>query len=138
MKTQSKQKSKSKLILKLILGFIIGISFGFGIGKMVKGNSKVTSAIEKSIQKNCDCESVKSDFSAVGFQFSKENGLSTEQLNLTLKNCDYKFSAKTEARRLNNLLKAEVENYSSIDIIELVFQSKAEKELVTIKDGKIL
>lgn len=139
MKTQNEKKNKpSQLFLKLIIGAIIGISFGFGIGKMVKSNYGLTTAIEKALQENCDCELVYKDISTVGIQFSKEDGFTNQKASYVLKNCNYKGSAMEEALRIDEHLKASVENYDSVDVIELIFHSDGEKELVKIKDGSIL
>ncbi|SRX52729.1 hypothetical protein [Aequorivita sp. CIP111184] len=138
MKSQKNQKRNHKLIVKIILGFIIGISFGFGVGKFFKSEKKLTSSIEKTIQQNCQCESITSNFGAVGIQFSKEDGFSNKKLSFTLINCDYYSSEKEEATRLNEILKQEVENYASVDFISFQFKSEEKNEIVKIKNGSIL
>ena len=136
MKKLGKQKNKKKFILKILLGFIIGISFGFGIGKMIKSNSRLGGSIEKSLQQNCNCESVTLDGSAVGIQFNKVDGLSNSTFDFTLKNCEYSASAKKEANRLNTILKREIENYDSVDFISFHFKTKNKIESVKIKNEK--
>ncbi len=138
MKTQSKTKSTKKLILKLLVGFIIGISFGFGIGKMVKSNTKRTNSIETTLQQNCNCENIASGNSYTGIQFSKNDGISNTKLNFTLMNCDFTSSAEKEAKRLNEILKSEVEDYDSVDFITFHFKSGEKKETIKIKDGTVL
>lgn len=138
MKTLKNPKRKRKLIVKVILGFIIGISFGFGITKMIKSDNRLTTSIKQSIQKNCDCESVNNNISTVGIQFSKEDGISNQTTSYVLKDCKYEGSAIEEADRINEHLKESVENYDSVDIIELTFQSNGENELVKIKNGTII
>ncbi|MGO3182462.1 MAG: hypothetical protein ACTIJ9_06480 [Aequorivita sp.] len=138
MKTQKNQNRKRNLITKVILGFIIGISFGFGVTKMIKSDNRLNASIKQSIQENCDCESVDKNISTVGIQFSKEDGFSNQTTSYVLKNCKYKGSAIEEAKRINKELKASVENYESVDIIELTFKSTGEKDLVKIKNGVVL
>ena len=138
MKTQSKTKSTKKLILKLLVGFIIGISFGFGIGKMVKSNTKRTNSIETTLQQNCNCERIESGNSYTGIQFSKNDGISNTKLNFTLMNCDFTSSAEKEAKRLNDVLRDEVEDYDSVDFITFYFKSDMKNKTVKIKDGTIL
>ncbi|HCY83316.1 MAG TPA: hypothetical protein DHV22_17815 [Xanthomarina gelatinilytica] len=138
MKTRNKTKSTKKLILKLLVGFIIGISFGFGIGKMVKSNTKLTNSIETTLQQNCNCERIESGNSYTGIQFNKNDGISNTKLNFTLLNCDFTSSAEKEAKRLNDVLIDEVEDYDSVDFITFYFKSDVKNETVKIKDGTIL
>lgn len=138
MKTQNKQNRSLKLIAKVILGFIVGISFGFGVGKFIKTDNRLTSSIEKTIQQNCDCELVEKDISSSGIQFSKKDGVSNKTASFILKNCKYEGSEIEEAQKLNEHLKASVENYEAMDLIELSFQSNKDREVVKIKNGFIL
>ena len=138
MKAEKNQNRKRNLIVKVILVFIVGISFGFGIGKMIKSDKRLTTSIEKTIQENCDCESVEKVISSVGIQFSKKDGASNQTASFTLTNCNYESFAMEEAQRINEHLKASVENYASVDIVELTFDSNGEKEIVKIKNGIIL
>lgn len=138
MKTQNNQNRKRNLVVKVILGFIIGISLGFGITKVIKSDKRLTTSIEKTIQEYCDCESVHKNISAVGIQLSKENGFSNQTASFTLINCKYENSTIKEAERINEHLKTNVEDYVSVDIVELTFQSNGEEESVKIKNGTIL
>lgn len=138
MKLQNEKKRKKRLVLKIIFGLIIGISFGFGIGKMVKSNKSLVSSIEKSLQQNCNCESVLLENGAIGIQFSKQDGFSNLKIDITLKNCTFYSSAEKEANRLNNMLERDVQNYNSVDFITFYFKSKEGTETVKIKDGNIL
>ena len=83
MKKLGKQKNKKRFILKILLGFIIGISFAFGMGNMIKRNSNLRDSIEKTLQQNCNCESVTLDDSAVGIQFNKVDGVSNSTFHFT-------------------------------------------------------
>ena len=138
MKTRNKTKSTKKLILKLLIGLIIGISFGFGIGKMVKSNTKLTNSIETTLQQNCNCERIESGNSYTGIQFSKKDGISNTKVSFTLMNCDFTSSAEKEAKRLNDVLRDEVEDYDSVDFITFYFKSDEKNKTVKIKDGTIL
>lgn len=139
MKTQNEKKNPHlQLILKLILGAAIGFFLGFGGVKMVKAHFKSTSAIEQTIKDNCNCESVSKEHAFVGIQFSKEDGFTEQKASYILKNCEYEGSATQETQRLNEHLQVSVENYESLDLIELSFQSNYKNELVKIKHGKIL
>lgn len=137
MKAQKSQNRKRNLIVKGILAFLIGISFGFGVTKLIKSDNRLTSSIKQTIQQNCDCELVEKNISTVGFQFSKEDEITNQTPSYILENCKYKGSAIEEAKRINAHLKATIENYGSVDIIELTFQSKGAEELVKIKGGTI-
>ena len=139
MKIQNKKKNKpAQLVLKLIIGAAIGFSFGFGITKMVKSNTKLTNSIETTLQQNCNCERIESGNSYTGIQFSKNDGISTTKLNFTLMNCDFTSSAEKEAKRLNDVLIDEVEDYDSAGFITFYFKSDVKNETVKIKDGTIL
>lgn len=139
MKTQNEKKNPYlQLILKLILGALIGFFLGIGGVKLVKANFRSTSAVEQTIKDNCNCESVSKEHAFVGIQFSKEDGITAEKVSYVLKNCEYDGSATQEAQRLNEHLQVSVENYESLDLIELSFQSNYKRELVKIKHGKIL
>jgi len=138
MTTQKNQNRKRKRIVKVILGFIIGVSFGFGITQMIKSDKRLTFSIEKTIEENCNCESVAKNIFTVGIQFSKEDGITNKTASYTLKNCKYKGSAIEEASRINKGLKASVKNYESVNIIELRFKSYGQEDLVKIKDGSII
>lgn len=137
MNKQNTQNRKRNLIIKVILGFIIGISFGFGVGKIIKSDNRLISSIEETIKQNCDCESVEKDISSIGIHFSKEDGISNQTASFTLTNCEYKSTVMEEAQRINEHLNKAVENYDSIDLIELTFESRGETELVQIKNGII-
>ncbi|WP_034893527.1 hypothetical protein [Gillisia sp. Hel_I_29] len=138
MKTSKSNNRNRNLVLKVILGFIIGISFGFGVAKLIKSESRLTSSIEKSIRKNCDCESVRSEFSAVGLQFSKEDGINNRALEITLENCTVNTKIEKEAARLHEVLKMEVDNYADVDLLILHFQNTNKSETVKIKQGEII
>ena len=138
MKTQNKEIHTGRLVIKVILGFVVGISLGYGITKLVKSDNRLTASIEKTIQQNCDCESVEKNISSRGIQFSKVDGISNQTASFILKNCKYEISAKEEAKRINEHLKASVDNYEAIDLIELSFNSEEHLELVKIKNGIIL
>ena len=138
MNTQKTVNRSLKFIAKVILGFIVGISFGFGVGKFIKTDNRLTSSIEKTIQQNCDCELVEKDISSSGIQFSKKDGVSNKTASFILKNCKYEGSAIEEAQKLNEHLKASVEDYDSMDLIELSFQSNKDREIVKIKNGFVL
>lgn len=129
MKTQNKENHTVILILKVIFGFAVGIAIGFLITKSLKYNNRITSSIEKTIQQHCACESVEKNISAIGFQFSKEDGVTNQTASFTLNNCKYNYSAKDEAKRINEYLKVAVGDYQSLDLIELSFISEAENEL---------
>lgn len=136
MKKLGKQKNKNRFILKILLGFIIGISFAFGMGNMIKRNSNLRDSIEKTLQQNCNCESVTLDDSAVGIQFNKVDGVSNSTFHFTLKNSEYSTSSKVEANRLNTILKKEVENYETVDFISFHFKTKNKIESVKIKNNE--
>lgn len=138
MNTQNTQNRKRRLIVKTILGFIIGISFGFGMGKFIKTDNRLTSSIQSTIQENCDCEVVEKDISTAGIQFSKENGITNKTASFALKNCKYEGTASEEARKINERLKATVEEYEKMDLIEISFQSNEDREVVKIKNGTVL
>ncbi len=138
MKTQNKKNRISKIVLKVILGFAVGITLGYGITKLVKSDNRLTASIEKTIQQNCDCESVEKNISSRGIQFSKVDAISYQTASFILKNCKYEISAKEEAKRINQHLKASVNSYEAIDLIELSFNSEEHLELVKIKNGTIL
>lgn len=55
-----------------------------------------------------------------------------------MKNCKYESSTSKEALKINEHLKATVENYDSVEIIELTFQSNGENEIIKIKNGTII
>lgn len=105
---------------------------------MIKSDKRLTSSIENTIQQNCNCESVDKNISSLGIQFSKEDGIANVSGSYILKNCKYEGSAMEEAHRINENLKAAFENYESVDLIELSFQSNGKKELVKIKNGIVL
>ena len=138
MRTSKNNNRNRNLVLKVILGFIIGISFGFGVAKLIKSESRLTSSIEQSIRKNCDCESVRSEFSAVGLQFSKEDGINNRALEITLENCTVNTKIEKEAARLHEVLKMEVDNYADVDLLILHFQNTNKSETVKIKQGEII
>lgn len=139
MKTQKMNNTKKILIVSFIaLGLFLTIPFGFGMYAGDKLFSGITGKIDKAINDNCNCESVRLDFTSFGIQYSKENGFSNQRALYVLKNCEYKGSATDEANRINEGLKNSIENYDALDVIELLFQSNSKEELVTIKDGKIL
>ena len=90
------------------------------------------------LQQNCNCERIESGNSYTGIQFSKNDGISNTKLNFTLLNCDFTSSAEKEAKRLNDVLRDEVEDYNSVDFITFYFKSDVKNETVKIKDGTIL
>ena len=136
MKTQNKKK-KTHLVFKLILGAIIGASFGFGVGKMVKSNHIITKNIEQTLNQHCDCESITSNFGAIGIQFSKEDGFSNERLNFTLKNCKSNSSIEEEAVKLSQVLERNVKDFDQIDLLTLHFVSEENSEIIKIRKGEI-
>lgn len=138
MKAQNTQNRKRRLIVKTILGFIIGLSFGYGIGKFIKTDNRLTSSIKHTIQENCECEVVERNMSATGIQFSKTNGITNKTASFALKNCKYEGTASEEARKINERLKATVEDYEEMDFIELSFHSNEDREVVKIKNGTVL
>lgn len=137
MNTQKTLNRSLKFIAKIILGFIVGMSFGFGVGKFIKTGHRLTSSIEQEIQEHCDCESVEK-IATVGFQFSKDDGVTNRAISFILKNCKYNGSAKEEAKRINDFLKVAVDNYEAIDLLELSFSSEEDLDLVKIKNGTVL
>ena len=112
--------------------------FGFGVAQGVMANNKLVNTIETKLQQNCDCEIVNSDVSAMGIQYSINDGFSNSQASYILENCTYSTSVETEAIRLNNILKKEIENYNSIDLISLQFKFSENIETVKFKDGCML
>ncbi|PRX43221.1 hypothetical protein SAMN05878281_2548 [Salegentibacter salegens] len=105
---------------------------------MVKSNKSLVNSIERSLQQNCNCESVIVEDRAIGIQFNKQDGFSNSKLDITLINPSYSSSAEKEANRLNRILKKDVENYNSIDFVTFYFKSDDSTETVKIKDGNIL
>lgn len=139
MKAKNRKRSKpARLIFTIIIAGLIGLTFGFGVGKGYMANNKLVNAIENKLQQTCDCEIVKSDISAVGIQFSTNDGLSNSQADFILENCKFSTSEVTEAIRLNNILKKDIENYNSIDLITFHFKSQNNIKTIKIKDGSIL
>lgn len=139
MKTKTNTKRKTlSFFLKILAGGILGFIFGYGVCGGFTANNKLVSSIETTLQKNCDCEIVKSDISAVGIQFSMENGLSNSQAGFILENCRFSTSAEREASRLNELMQNDIKNYHSIDLITFQFKSENDMETVSFKDGCLL
>jgi len=139
MKTKNEQRSKAiQFGLKMLIGAIIGLSFGFGVGKMVKSNDGLVTSIEKNLQQNCNCKSVEASWSAVGIQFSKEDGFSNSRIEFTLENSMLTTSAEKEAMRLHTILKKNVDHYDSVDLIIFNFKSGEKYKTVKIKEGCIV
>ncbi|APS38273.1 hypothetical protein [Salegentibacter sp. T436] len=105
---------------------------------MVKSNGSLVNSIEKSLQQNCNCESVIVEDRAIGIQFNKLDVFSNSKLGITLINPSYSSSAEKEANRLNRILKKDVQNFKSVDFITFNFKSKGRTKTVKIKDGNIL
>lgn len=138
MKVKNRKVKKSvKLIFTIIIAGLIGLTFGFGVAKGVMANNKLVNAIETKLQQNCNCEIVNSDVSALGIQFSINDGFSNSEAGFILENCTIPVAAETEAIRLNNILKKYIENYSSLDLIYFHFKSSDHTETVKFKDGSI-
>ena len=104
---------------------------------MVKSNKTLVNSIEKNLQQNCNCESVKVENRAIGIQFNSNEGFSNSKMGITLENCSYNSEEK-EANRLNNILNKGVPNYNSIDFVTFYFKSKDSTVTVQIKDGNVL
>ena len=121
----------------MIIAGSIGLTFGFGVAQGVMANNKLVNAIETKLQQNCNCEIVSSDLSAVGIQFSVDDGFSNSEAGFNLENCTFSTSVETEAIRLNSILKKDIENYNSIDLIYFHFKSSDHIETVKFKDGSI-
>ena len=139
MKTQKNNTLKKILIAAFIaIGLFLAIPFGFGMYSGFKLHTGVTGEIETTISNHCNCESVTSDISAMGIQYSKEDGMTHQKASYILTDCNFTGSAKEEAIKINDALKRDVEEYEKLDIIELTFQFGEITETVKIKEGNIL
>lgn len=127
-----------KLGLKILIGGIIGLIFGFGVCGGFTANNKLVSTIETTLQKNCKCEIVKSDISAVGIQFSMEEGFSNSKASYILENCTFSTSIENEATRLHTILNNDIKNYKSLDLITFQFKSSNHIKTVKFKNGFLL
>lgn len=133
-----KLKKPVKLIFIMIIAGSIGLTFGFGVAQGVMANNKLVNAIETKLQKNCNCEIVSSDVSSVGIQFNVEEGFSNSAAGYVLENCTFSSSIETEAIRLNDMLKRDIENYDSLDLITFHFKNSDQQKTVKFKEGCLL
>ncbi|QYA24968.1 hypothetical protein G3I01_05395 [Gramella sp. MT6] len=133
-----KLRKPVKLIFTIIIAGSIGLTFGFGVAQGIMANNKLVNAIETKLQKNCNCEIVSSDVSSVGIQFSVEDGFSNSTAGYTLENCTFSTSIETEAIRLNDMLKRDIENYDSLDLITFQFKNSYQQSTVKFKEGCLL
>ncbi|MDX1761683.1 MAG: hypothetical protein R3218_05970, partial [Christiangramia sp.] len=90
------------------------------------------------LQQNCNCEIISSDVSSVGIQFSVEYGFSNSMAGYVLENCTFSTSIETEAMRLNDMLKRDIENYDSLDLITFQFKNSTQHKTVKFKAGCLL
>lgn len=132
---KEKKSNKLNFGLKVLAGGIIGLIFGFGVCGGFTANNKLVSTIETTLQQNCDCEIVKSDISAMGIQYSVDDGLSNSKASYILENCMFSTSIETEAIRLNDILKKDIENYHSLDLITFQFKNSNQIKTLKFKDG---
>jgi len=133
-----KQQKIVKLVFTMLIAGSIGLVFGYGIAQGISANNKLVNAIETKLQKNCNCEIVNSDVSAIGIQFSIEDGFRNSEASYILANCKFSTSLKNEATRLNNILKEDVKNYESLDLISFQFKSSDDIQTVKFKEGKLI
>ncbi|PTX45131.1 hypothetical protein C8P64_1121 [Christiangramia gaetbulicola] len=133
-----KLKKPVKLIFIMIISGSIGLTFGFGVAQGVMANNKLVNAIETKLQKNCNCEIVSSDVSSVGIQFNVEDGFSNSKASFILENCAFPLSVEHEAIRLNDMLKRDIENYDSLDLITFHFKNSDQQKPVKFKEGCLL
>ena len=133
-----KLKKTAKLIFTILIAGSLGLAFGYGVAQGVSANNKLVNTIETKLQQNCNCEIVSPDVHAVGIQFSMEDGFSNSEASYILENCTFSTSVETEAIRLNNILKKDVENYESLDLVSFQFKSSGQIQTVKFKEGCIL
>ena len=122
----------------MLIAGSIGLVFGYGVAQGISANNKLVNTIETKLQKNCNCEIVNSDVSAIGIQFSIEDGFRNSEASYILANCKFSTSLKNEATRLNNILKEDVKNYESLDLISFQFKSSDDIQTVKFKEGKLI
>ncbi|MDR5591453.1 hypothetical protein [Christiangramia sp. SM2212] len=130
-----KLRKPVKLIFTIIIAGSIGLTFGYGVAQGVMANNKLVNAIETKLQQNCNCEIVSSDVSAVGIQYSRENGFSNSEASFILENCTFPLSIETEAKRLDEILKKDIEDYDSLDLITFQFKNSTQHKTVKFKAG---
>ena len=131
-KQKNKKKKAIRLAVVMLLAGGIGISFGYSVGKYFKSTSRTLNQIEMALKENCNCDSVTFEFSAMGLQFSKEDGVNNKTVAFTLEG-NKTADEKQEAIRLNTILADTVKNYAAIDLITLHFDT----ETIKIKNGVV-
>lgn len=92
---------------------------------------KIAKNILQVLQKNCDCKKIKLATYSLGKQYSFNNGFTTEQATFTLTGCNYK-NINQEVKRIEKILKREVEGIKDFNLIDLDFISEAAHQTVTL------
>lgn len=126
---------------KYILGILVAIFAGIfiagtidGLKAAVRGDKSI--AVKEALSKHCDCDEINQFLYAKGIQFNTEDGVSTEKAEYELVNCSYQ-NLQSEIVRINNILTAEVEGYTDLDILKLEFVGQEQHHTITIKNGII-
>ncbi|MBO3096659.1 hypothetical protein [Gelidibacter pelagius] len=124
---------------KLILIFTVFGVVGFGVGKTVKTfkkNHDLTEQIQTVLEDHCNCEDIARTTYSHGIQYAKDDGFTSSKVKYQLTNCDYaNFDA--EVVRIDELLKAKVDRFETIDLMTLDFISESGHRTITIANGKI-
>ncbi|MET2986155.1 hypothetical protein [Aureibaculum conchae] len=117
------------LVLVLVAVFVNGFLDGY------QDAADKSILITEVLEDNCDCKEVSQLIYAKGLQLGKD-GISTEKAEYELIDCNYK-SIEEEAIRINKILKKEVKDFATFDLLTLEFSNNLNRETVTIKNGVI-